>query len=65
MKIAKEREKGRKEFMKSKEVKELLIRIHAEAMLMVGGRQNDCRLDRMAAEIRAGIDRIEREGIKD
>ncbi len=51
--------------MKAKEIKELLIRIHAEAMLMVGGRQNDRRLDRMAAEIRAGIDRIEREGIKD
>lgn len=54
----------RKEFtMTTKEVVTLLVRISADLTLMMGRPHDEHRLERLITDIRANIDRINREGI--
>lgn len=53
--------KGRN--MTTKEVVTLLARISADLTLMMGRPHDEDRLERLITDIRANIDRINREGI--
>lgn len=54
----------RKEFaMTTKEVVVLLTRIAADLTLMMGRPHDEHRLERLITDIRANIDRINREGV--
>lgn len=49
--------------MTTKEVVILLVRISADLTLMIGRPHDEDRFERLIADIRANIDRINREGI--
>lgn len=49
--------------MTTKEVVTLLARISADLTLMMGRPHDEHRLERLITDIRANIDRINREGI--
>lgn len=49
--------------MTTKEVVTLLVRISADLALMMGRPHDEHRIERLITDIRANIDRINREGI--